>query len=82
MTSDALEMEKEKKQCNEFFEQPLPVLIKHAALSFNGCYVVDTSTQYIERLCLLCDLVSTECFKEVTCLPEQPHPITAATMKK
>lgn len=75
-------MEKEIQECCEFFAQPFPVLIEASATTFDGCQVVEATTQYIDRLCLVFDLVSTECYKEITCLSAPTSPPTNVFLKK
>lgn len=51
------------KDCEQFFSQPLPDILKSASSSLDDLAVLDVNLQALERVSLLLDILGVECFK-------------------
>lgn len=57
--------EKDFEQCEQFFSQPLREQVVSGVRALDGLGLADSLCHKTERLCLLMDLVGTECFARV-----------------
>ncbi|AAO12332.1 hypothetical protein KM546_gp26 [Porcine lymphotropic herpesvirus 3] len=53
-------------QCMKFFNRPIPDVVSETANSFSYLRTVDSQIQKLDLLCLIFDLIGTECVQEIT----------------
>lgn len=69
------------QNCQLFFAKTLPEIIKVGSDNLSGFRTCDTAPQRIETLCLILDIVGSECIKEATMAETIPQWTTSVNLE-